>query len=107
MILKTVKLEGFRNFKKAKINLSKKSLVIGSNDVGKTNFLWAIRLLLDRSLSDYDIEPSDSDFYAYEETNEFLIALFFTDVIDDCVVAKLKGKISDDDKLVLVYKGYR
>lgn len=107
MILSTVKLEGFRNFKKAKINLNKKSLIIGSNDVGKTNFLWAIRLLLDRSLSDYDIEPNDSDFFAYEETNEFEIVLFFTDVVDDCVVAKLKGKISDDDKLVLVYKGFR
>ena len=107
MILKTVKLRGFRNFKKTKINLSKKSLVIGSNDVGKTNLMWAIRLLLDRSLSDYDIEPRDSDFYAYEETNEFEIVLLFEDVVDDCVVAKLKGKISDDDKLVLVYKGFR
>ena len=107
MILSTIKLRGFRNFKKAKVNLSKKSLVIGSNDVGKTNLMWAIRLLLDRSLSDFDIEPKDSDFYAYEETNEFEIVLFFTDVVDDCVVAKLKGKISDDDKLYLVYKGFR
>ncbi len=107
MILKTLNLKGFRNFKKAKINLTKKSLVIGSNDVGKTNLMWAIRLLLDRSLSDYDIEPRDSDFYAYEETNEFEITLFFEDVVDDCVVAKLKGKISDDDMLVLVYKGIR
>jgi len=107
MILSTIKLEGFRNFKKAKINLSKKSLVIGSNDIGKTNLLWAIRLLLDRSLSDFDIEPQDSDFYAYEETNKFEIALFFKDVVDDCVVSKLKGKISDDDKLCLVYRGFR
>ena len=107
MILSTIKLEGFRNFKKAKINLSKKSLVIGSNDVGKTNLLWAIRLLLDRSLSDFDIEPQDSDFYAYEETNKFEIALYFKDVVDDCVVSKLKGKISDDDKLCLVYRGFR
>ena len=107
MILSTIKLKGFRNFKRAKVNLRKKSLVIGSNDVGKTNLMWAIRLLLDRSLSDYDIEPNDSDFYAYEETNEFEIALFFTDVVDDCVVAKLKGKISDDDKLYLVYRGFR
>lgn len=107
MILSFIRLKGFRNFKKAKINLSKKSLVIGANDVGKTNLLWAIRLLLDRSLSDYDIEPQDSDFYAYEETNEFAIILRFTDVIDDCVVSKMKGKISDDNKLYLVYRGYR
>jgi len=49
MKLATVKLQGFRNFKTAEINLAKKSLIIGANDVGKTNLLWAIRLLLDRS----------------------------------------------------------
>lgn len=107
MILSSIKLKGFRNFKKAKINLGKKSLIIGANDVGKTNLLWAIRLLLDRSLSDYDIEPQDSDFYAYEETNEFEIILRFADVVDDCVVSKMKGKISDENKLYLAYKGYR
>lgn len=107
MILSSIKLKGFRNFKNAKINLCKKSLVIGANDVGKTNLLWAIRLLLDRSLSDYDIEPQDSDFYAYEKTNEFTILLRFTDVTDDCVVSRLKGKISDENILYLAYKGYR
>jgi len=107
MILATVKLDGFRNFKKAKINLNKKSLIIGANDVGKTNLLWAIRLLLDRGLSDYELEPKDSDFYAFEETNEFGIALYFEDVVEDCVVSKLKGKIGDDNKLVLSYRAYR
>ena len=107
MILSAIRLEGYRNFKKTKINLNKKSLIIGANDVGKTNLLWAIRLLLDRGLSDYDIEPSDSDFYAFEETNEFVISLHFEDVIEDCVTSKLKGTISDDNKLVLAYKAYR
>jgi len=107
MKLSTIELEGFRNFKQAKINFNKKSLIIGANDVGKTNLLWAIRLLLDRGLSDYDIEPKDSDFYAFEKTNEFVISLFFEDVIEDCVVSKLKGKIGDDNKFVLSYKAYR
>lgn len=107
MNLVTVKLEGFRNFKKAEINLAQKSLIIGANDVGKTNFLWAIRLLLDRGLSDYDIEPKDSDFYAFDETNEFGIQLYFNDVTEDCVVSKLGKKIGDDNKLILAYKGFR
>ncbi|MGV8992785.1 MAG: ATP-dependent nuclease [Flavobacterium sp.] len=107
MILASVKLEGFRNFKKAKINLTEKSLIIGANDVGKTNLLWAIRLLLDRGLTDYDLEPKDSDFYAFKETNEFDIRLYFENVIEDCVVSKLKGKIGDDNKMVLSYKAYR
>ncbi len=107
MILASIKLQGFRNFKKAKINLATKSLIIGANDVGKTNLLWAIRLLLDRSLSDYDIEPKDTDFYAFEETNMFTIQLHFDDVREDCVVSKLKGKIGDDNKLVLAYQAFR
>lgn len=107
MILSKISLVGYRNFKDAEVNLVKKSLVIGANDVGKTNLLCALRLLLDRSLSDYELEPRDSDFYAFEETNTFKITLFFDDVKDDCVVSRLKGKISDDDKLVLSYEAFR
>lgn len=107
MILSQIKLKGFRNFKNTTVNFNEKSLIIGANDVGKTNLIWAIRLLLDRSLSDYDIEPNDTDFYAYKETNNFLITLKFEDVTDDCVVSKLKGKISDDDILFLRYEAFR
>ncbi len=107
MLLTSIKLKGFRNFKKASIKFCSKTLIIGSNDVGKTNLLWAIRLLLDRSLSDYEIEPQDSDFFAYEETNEFEILLCFKNVVDDCIVSKMKGKISDDNKLYLCYRAFR
>jgi putative ATP-dependent endonuclease of OLD family len=107
MKLSTVKLKGFRNFKDATINFEEKTLIIGANDVGKTNMLWAIRLLLDRKLNDFDIEPKDSDFYAFEETNSFEIILKFKDVVEDCVVSRLKGKISDNDELCLAYKAFR
>ncbi|WP_276133068.1 ATP-dependent nuclease [Polluticoccus soli] len=107
MKLATVELTGFRNFKSSVINFQEKSLVIGANDVGKTNLIWAIRLLLDKGLTEYDIEPRDSDFYAYEETNNFTIKLRFTEVTEDCVVSKLKGQISDQDELLLVFEGVR
>ena len=107
MRLSKIKLKGFRNFKNATINFNEKTLIIGANDVGKTNLLWAIRILLDRSLNDFDIEPKDSDFYAYDDTNEFEISLFFEEVTEDAVVSKLKGFISDNDKLILSYKATR
>ena len=107
MKLSKVRLKGFRNLKKSTINLNNKTLILGANDVGKTNLIWALRLLLDKSLSDYDIEPRDSDFYAYQETNAFSILLCFTEVDDDCVVSKMKGKISDDSKLYLKYEALR
>jgi putative ATP-dependent endonuclease of OLD family len=107
MKLSKVKLIGFRNFKNATINFNEKTLIIGANDVGKTNLLWAIRILLDRGLNDYDIEPKESDFYAYDETNKFEIYLYFDNVTEDAVVSRLKGFISDDDKLILSYKAIR
>ena len=100
-------IKGFRNFKEATVTFNKHSLIIGANDVGKTNLIYAMRILLDRGLSDYDYELNDSDFYAYEETNEVVIRIYFTNVTDDCVVARMPGKISDDGKLVLQYKAIR
>jgi putative ATP-dependent endonuclease of OLD family len=107
MNLSTVYLEGFRNYKKATLNFAEKSLIIGSNDVGKTNLIWAVRMLLDKTISEYDVEPKDSDFYAYEDVNQFKIQLRFENVVEDCVVSKLKGKISDDDQLFIAYLGFR
>ncbi|WP_255373012.1 ATP-dependent nuclease [Chitinophaga sp. YR573] len=106
-MLSRVTLKGFRNFMDATINLNDKTLVIGANDVGKTNLLWAIRLLLDRGLSDYDLEPLDSDFYAYEEIHSFNINLFFKNVTEDCVLSRLKGKVGENNELCLSYKAVR
>ena len=47
MILADITLKGFRNYKDAHIKLEKNTLIIGANDVGKTNLIWAMRLLLD------------------------------------------------------------
>ena len=107
MKIKSIHLEGFRNFKKATINLSEKSVVIGSNDIGKTNLLHAMRMLLDRSLSEVAIEPKETDFYAHEPTDSFEIRIEFDDIVEECVIAKLKQHISDDSRLVLAYKAYR
>ena len=100
-------IKGFRNFKEVTVNFNKHSLVIGANDVGKTNLIYAMRLLLDKGFSDYDFELSESDFYAYEETNEVVIKMYFSEVTDDCIVARMPGKISDDGKMVLQYKAVR
>lgn len=98
---------GYRNFKNATINLNAKSLVIGPNDIGKSNFLRALRLLLDRNLSDVEIEPSDSDFYAFEDTNKIEITLCFHEAKEDCIKSKFRENISSDDQLYIQYQAYR
>lgn len=107
MILKKVILKGFRNFKEAEINFQEKTLVIGSNDVGKSNLLYALRILLDKSLSESDIEPKDSDFYAYELTNKLEISLYLEEIKEDCLKSIFKEHISDHDCSVLKYEASR
>lgn len=106
MQLDHIYIKGFRNYKEATINFNKSTLIIGANDVGKTNLIYALQILMDRGFSDYSFELKDSDFYAYEDTKEVLIRAYLTDVVEDCVVARMPGYISNDGKMVLQYKAW-
>lgn len=104
MKLSKVLLNNYRNFSNAEINFNEKTLIIGANDVGKTNLIDALRLLLDKSLSENDIEPADEDFCAFADCNAFEIILVFDEVKEDCVLAKLGPYIHDDTNEL--YLGY-
>ena len=104
MKIEKVNLNGFRNFKAASVSFNDRTLMIGSNDVGKTNLLYALRLLLDKSLSDRDIEPELTDFYISndgEQPDIFTIKIYFSDVSEDAVLSILKGYVSDEGKCVI------
>ena len=58
-----VQINNFRNFKEIDVNLNHKQVIIGENNVVKTNFLRDIQLILDLSLSDIDRELGASDFH--------------------------------------------
>lgn len=103
MVLNKVFIKGFRNFKEATVNFNEHSLIIGANDVGKTNLIYALRILLDRGFSDYDFDLKESDFYAYEETKHITIRAYLSSITEDCVVARMRGKLSDNGELVLQY----
>jgi len=107
MQISQVRLKGFRNFKDATINFTRKSLIIGCNEVGKSNLLYALRILLDGSLSLADLEPQDSDFYVYEAINHIEILIVFDEVCEDCVLAKLREHVSDEGRMYLAYRATR
>lgn len=107
MQISQVRLKGFRNFKDATINFARKSLVIGYNEVGKSNLLYALRILLDRNLSPADLEPQDSDFYVYEVTNRIEILILFEGVCEECVLAKLREHVSNEGRMYLAYRAAR
>ncbi|PAJ72541.1 ATP-dependent endonuclease [Pseudoalteromonas sp. NBT06-2] len=107
MIINKVKIEGFRNFERSEINFNDKTLIIGSNDVGKTNLIYALRLLLDKSLSERDIEPELTDFHIAEngeQSESFSIEVYFSDITEDAVLATLKGNVSDDGESLFKLK---
>ena len=61
--ISNVKITNFRNFLNADVALDHKQVIIGENNVGKTNFLRAIQLILDKDFSDNDRQLTESDFH--------------------------------------------
>ncbi|WP_082021218.1 ATP-dependent nuclease [Chromohalobacter japonicus] len=105
MEISSLHLNGFRNFNDSITNFNSNCLLIGSNDVGKSNMLHALRILLDKSLSEADIEPSELDFHtSYEASFEELeITAKFKDITEDAVLSVLKGYVSDDGETYIKY----
>lgn len=93
-------IKGFRNFDDVEITFQPKTLIIGANDVGKTNLIYAIRLLFDKSLNEHDLELTDSDYNAYSNTNEIEITATICDIVEDCLLSALGGAIKDGATMI-------
>jgi putative ATP-dependent endonuclease of the OLD family len=127
VFISKVEIKNFRNFKEIEVDLSHKQVIIGENGVGKTNFLRAIQLIFDPSLSDKDRRLTNSDFHdsieepmkngtiieiaieiqGYEKNNQ-LVAKFQDAVISDTpptlrIVYKFEP-IKDDEERVIDYQ---
>lgn len=63
MKISRVEIENFRNFHKVDIELGEHAVIVGENKIGKTNFLFALRLLLDPSLPESSRQLHRSDFW--------------------------------------------
>ncbi|MFH8052311.1 ATP-dependent endonuclease [Klebsiella pneumoniae] len=110
MYINSVYLKGFRNYSDSFIKFNHSTLIIGSNDVGKTNLLYSLRILLDKSFSDLDIEPKNSDFHIDGKGNqcdELEIIINFREIKEDAVLSKLGGYVSDDSETFIKYKASR
>lgn len=98
-----IRIEGFRNYDNETINLSSKSLIIGANDVGKTNLIYALRILFDKSLSDKDLELNDSDYNAYTKSDNIAITVCIKSITESCIRSIFGGDVKDE----CVYIQYR
>ncbi|MFV9650987.1 ATP-dependent nuclease [Pseudomonas citrulli] len=110
MEIEKISIIGFRNYLETTINFNKSTLIIGANDSGKTNLIHAIRLLLDKSLPESELEPSETDFHFEpngKQSGTIFIDLYFRDIKEDAVLSTLKGSVGEDEKCVLRYSAER
>jgi putative ATP-dependent endonuclease of OLD family len=122
-----VSIANFRNFERLEIDTDEKQLIIGENATGKSNYIRALRLILDPSMSDQDRQLVAEDFpngiaNPMETGKEIEISIHLDGykdskalrcIIDDAVVslndrdlAKITYRFAPIDK-TLPLKGYR
>ncbi|KIL50829.1 ATP-dependent nuclease [Jeotgalibacillus campisalis] len=63
MYISKVKISNFRNFKETEVELGKQMVIVGENKIGKSNFIHALRLVLDPTLSESKRVLQISDFW--------------------------------------------
>lgn len=95
MRISNLHIKGFRNFIDESIDFDKKTLIIGGNDTGKTNLLYALRILFDSSLSQRELELDESDFCIYSPSDSIELTARLEDIHEDCVVSALEGAVQD------------
>ena len=70
MKISRVEIHNFRNFKNfSAIFTEEFQTIIGENNIGKSNFLWALRLVLDKNLSVNSRNLREEDFNDFPEIN--------------------------------------
>lgn len=96
----TITIKSFRNFADLTVNIGNKNVFFGMNDIGKTNFLYAVRYLFDRDTRKHDLIDSDFHKMNVDEKIEISVKIDITDTAStdtQKLRARLKGAISSGD----------
>lgn len=105
MKFNSVTIKNFRNFEDISIDLTNKNVLFGMNDVGKTNFLYALRYVFDKDIRKQNF--GDTDYYKkkIDMPIEIVIAIDISDTENEDsqkLRAKLKGAILSDQDIVYI-----
>lgn len=96
MLLDSVHIVGFRNYSDCEIYFDKSTLIVGGNDTGKSNLLYALRILFDPTLSARDFELSDGDYNVESSSTFVSITAKLVNVSEPCLISAFKGALSDE-----------
>lgn len=100
----SITIKNFRNFEDITISLTNKNVLFGMNDVGKTNFLYALRFMFDKDIRKHNF--NDTDFFEKktEEPIEIIVSIDISDFNSDSqkLRAKLKGALMSNQNTVYI-----
>lgn len=88
MYISHVEIKNFRNFEHFELDLYENTVIVGENKIGKSNFMYALRLVLDPGLSERDRQLRLEDFWdglprPLKEDDYIQIAVDITDFEED------------------------
>lgn len=78
MKFEKVVIKNFRNFDNVELDLSNKNIFFGLNDVGKTNFLYALRYVFDKDIRKQNLLDSDFHNKQLDKPIEIVVSMFMT-----------------------------
>lgn len=95
MKFKEVSIKNFRNFKDIKINISNKNIFFGLNDIGKTNFMYALRYMFDKNIRKNGFLEFDFHKKNVETPIEITVVIDISDT-DNPDSQKLRARLKGD-----------
>ena len=105
MTFEKITIKDFRNFEDVEIDISNKNVFFRLNDVGKTNFLYALRYVFDKDVRKQNLVESDFHNKRCDKPIEIVLTIDISDVDNsDCqkLRAQLKGALrSEHDKVYI------
>ncbi|MDI6755459.1 MAG: AAA family ATPase [Thermodesulfobacteriota bacterium] len=89
-----VQIRNFRNFKELEVSLSEKVVIVGENSSGKSNFIHALRLVLDPDLPDSARQLTEGDFWdglesPMEKGEEITVCVDFRGFEDNAAILSI------------------
>ena len=92
MEFKKISIKNFRNFEDIEIDITNKNIFFGLNDIGKTNFLYAMRYIFDKDIRKNGFLDSDFHRKNIDSPIEIIVVLDISDT-DDSDTQKLRAQL--------------
>jgi len=105
MIFKSIHIQNYRNYDDVEINLSNRNVFIGQNDVGKSNLINAIRLVLDKEIRKNNCVETD---FHLRNTSKPIIITLAIDISDSDATdteklrAKMRGVSLSSEEILYI-----